>query len=127
MSVCVRASWKTQQLAMLARRRMESRFRVRLSCALCERCDCYHVNVVERSSPLGKRWRTILVLLAHGFSARHIGPLIGLSQRYTENEIAQMMRYFYALNRTNLVAIAISLGIVNPQEFVPPVTEGNHP
>jgi len=66
------------------------------------------------------------VLLAHGFSARHIGPIIGLSQRYTENEIAQMMRYFYALNRTNLVAIAISLGIVNPQEFVPPVTEGSH-
>lgn len=106
---------------------MTRRYRVNATCALCETCDQYHVVAKTKQYPVKETWRNILNLLAQGYDAQSIGRLTVSTTGSVRHQIEKMQAHFYALNTVNLIAISISLGIVSPNDFVPNVTERNHP
>lgn len=113
-------------------RNIRRRFRANSTCELCEKCDHYHVKVKTGQYPVKVQRQQILHCLALGYSAAAIAaelnesirdPRRFMTKRKVEHEITNMMDNFYALNRANLIAIAISLGIVEPNDFTSGVQE----
>jgi hypothetical protein len=137
---CTAAAYSSAPVARSERRRITREYRYRPTVNYCERCDAYHL-CEDSKYPFDPRWKEVLVMLAQGFSStdiaktlrrlppgsRNDGPL--RDKRYTgpmkttsvDTIIRRMMHHFYALSRANLVAITISLGIIDPNKFVPGV------
>lgn len=124
---CNTASYETVAIATAARRKIKRLYRANAVSVLCERCDHYHVRVKLGQFPVKVRWKKIIELIAQGHDRNEIAREIGVSMRSVENQVQYIMNHFYALNRANLVAISISLGIIDPNDFVPTVGEKCRP
>lgn len=75
---------------------------------------------------MSKRFQTILRYMAQGYRDAEIATMMKMSRRTVEWSIFEMTKRFYALSRPNLVAIAIAIGIIDPNEFVPEEAEKKH-
>ena len=124
MAVCSPVVFESRALANRARRRVTREYRTKSVSSLCEVCDKYHftTNVPEFKEVKIK----ILTLIGQGFRDSEIGPIIGLSSKGIHYHVQEMMTRLDAGSRSHLVAISVSLGIINPNEFVPALEEKKH-
>ncbi len=91
--------------------------------AYCDQCDKYHLVISEQR----KDWVELVRLVAQGFTYDEISKMLGnASQKVVKMRLMKIRRHFYALSNPNLVAICISLGIIDPSEFVPKREEPQH-
>ena len=116
---CLAEAFTDPKLPRQAQRRIFKDFRLSAECYYCEECNAYHVRAILPN----KRHRRILELLAEGYRDADIARQVGMTPRTVGWVVGELSKQFYSLNRPNLVAIVIALGIVNPQTFVPSVQE----
>ena len=132
MKRCARATYANRKCAIDAKRSMLRQYRVSaerplsLSVSYCEDCDKYHVIADKSQWPFNERSILILQCIAQGYRDTETSQIVKLTFRTVEFEVGMMMKRFNALSRANLVAIAIALGIINPNEFVPTEDERQH-
>lgn len=89
----------------------------------CGTCDKYHLSLRGQNP----EWMQMVRLAAQGFTQEEIARQIGrASKKAVAVEFVQIRRHFYALSIPNLVAICISLGLIDPTEFVPKLEEPHH-
>jgi DNA-binding CsgD family transcriptional regulator len=81
------------------------------------------VETNRGAHPLPEKYLTVLLLTAQGFTAREIGEQLGLSPRWVQEMIESLKRRFYALSLPHLIAIVITLGIIDTRNFVPQLQE----
>ncbi len=120
---CTVAGYPSAEVAAQARRHIKRLYKAETTCALCETCDRYHVVVKIGQYPVLARWKTVIELVAQGMSSPAIARELGVSMRVVDHLVDRISNHFYALNRAHLVSIAVSLGIVSPNSFVPNVEE----
>lgn len=91
--------------------------------AYCDRCDKYHLVISEQR----KEWIDLVKLVAQGFTYDEIAKMMGNTTRHAlKMQLMSIRRHFYALSNPNLVAICISLGLIDPSEFVPKREDPHH-
>jgi DNA-binding CsgD family transcriptional regulator len=98
----------------------------RVTVYLCPECDYFHIASADERVFPPTHGKEILNLIAQGFTTNEIAQRIDLSRRTVEKYVEMMRKNFYALSAAHLVAIAFSLGIINPNDFVPQVKEKLH-
>jgi DNA-binding CsgD family transcriptional regulator len=67
-----------------------------------------------RFAPLTPREQEVVLLFAHGASAKSVSQILGLSHRTVEAHASSIMRKLGARNRTHAVALAVHGGIGGP-------------
>jgi len=102
-----------------ALRRVANKHRLRCAYYLCSRCDKYHV----RSSMPNPTHQRVIELVSEGYRDREIADLTGMTKYTVQRLVNDFAREVYALNRPHLIAICISLGIINPHSFVQEIGE----
>lgn len=121
---CTRASYPDKRSGAAAKRAITRVYKANTSIYLCGLCDRYHVNVEVGRYPVSESWQELLQCVAQGMTNEEITSRTNYkTKRSIEWAIEEMKHRFYALNRTHLIAIAISLGIVDPSTFVPAIQE----
>lgn len=123
---CTVAHYKDRQSASRVKRKVLRSMNIHTNVSYCSMCDCYHVDATGRKNDFSPTQLEILRYLAEGYTDIEISSLINIQWRGVEASITRMKQRLYALSRTNLVAIAISLGIVDPNDFVPQEKEKMH-
>ena len=68
----------------------------------------------------------VLRLCAMGFSAETIAGMTGYTVFTIYRTLADLRQLLGALNLPHLIAIAISLGYLDPKDFIPPVADKDH-
>jgi len=109
-----------------AHRTVRKTYQLPSSVRYCESCDRYHVVVEPDRWWNRTRWRDILQYIAQGYRDPEIAPLVKMSAKGVECAVLEITKRLNAMSRPNLVAIAICLGILDPNEFVPAVDEKAH-
>ncbi len=121
-TTCTRASYPDKRSGAAAKRAITRVYKANTSVYHCDDCDRYHINVEVGRYPVSESWQELLQYLAQGMTNDEILERTHYkTKRSLEWAIDEMMHRLYALNRTHLIAIAISLGIVDPNTFVPPL------
>lgn len=120
---CTVPPYQNETAGRAASRAIRRTYKANTNLYLCEHCDTYHVAVEIGRYPVSESWQRVLECLAQGMTREETGTETGLGPRGVDWAIEEMRKRFYALNRPNLVAIAIALGIVDPNKFVPSVKE----
>jgi DNA-binding NarL/FixJ family response regulator len=67
-----------------------------------------------RFAPLTPREQEVVLLFAHGASAKSVSQILGLSHRTVESHASTIIRKLGARNRTHAVALAVHAGIGGP-------------
>jgi DNA-binding NarL/FixJ family response regulator len=67
-----------------------------------------------RFAPLTPREQQVVLLFAHGASAKSVSQILGLSHRTVESHASAIIRKLGARNRTHAVALAVHAGIGGP-------------
>lgn len=131
MTRCTRASYDDKAAATTARRKLLRKFGDSaqrapvLAVLYCEDCDRYHI-VADKAKYFNERAIRILQYMAQGFRDAEIANIMDLTVDKIDWSVRSMLKRFNALSRTHLMAIAISLGLVNPNDFVPEHDERQH-
>lgn len=121
---CSSAKFEERTAAIDAKRKLLRVHRLWASVKHCESCDKYHL-VAEMPRPeVSKKWTLVLQCLAQGYRDSETSRIVLMTPRSVERSIAEMIKRFSALSRPHLVAIAIALGMIDPNDFVP--QEGEH-
>lgn len=132
MTRCTRAAYADKSLASNARRKLLRQFRdssqkaPTLSVTYCERCDRYHIIADKTKYPFTQTTVRILECVSQGYRDSETAGIVEMTQDTVEWHIRSMMKRFNALSRPHLVAISISLGLINPNDFVPEQDEKLH-
>lgn len=122
---CASATWDDRAGATAAKRNIKRTYFINTDVYLCETCDHYHVKQSGGRHPVSDKWQLVLQCLAQGMTLKEISEQVGLTPRSVYWTLNELRDRFYALNRPHLVAISISLGIVNPNIFIPSLEERN--
>jgi DNA-binding CsgD family transcriptional regulator len=118
-------SFPTKPEARSRHKTLAERISIFTSVVHCETCDQYHILVTDDS--LGDREYEVLRMLARGFLRDEIAKEIGWTPWQVNNFQKALYQRLYVFTRPHLVAIAISLGMLDPADFIPALTERNHP
>ena len=121
--ICTAATFPSQAIAKRTRDALERRKFPPVQIYLCGKCDCFHFR---GSSPDLRIWKTmgkVLRLTAMGFNADTIVEMTGYTKFSVYSVLAQLRQWFGALNLPHLIATAIALGYLEPNEFIPPVMD----
>lgn len=125
---CTAAAFTDKDEAKLARRTAQRYWRgFRATIYPCEVCDCFHFRGTMSQFSLRPKATEILKLIAQGFTKNEIAAIVGMNNRTVETYYDTLRQSFEALSLPHLIAIAIWLGVLDPKEFIPPLTERNHP
>src|SRR5579875_682640 len=121
---CTRLSYKTADEAHQQKRKLELWLRLRCRVVYCERHDEYHVTYGATNSYdlIDAKHQQVLRLLAMGLRDYEIAEEMQITAKQVEHAIARLCRRFNALSRTNLVAIAVFLGIIDVAPFIEKIT-----
>ena len=115
-----------ESVARVTCRATERLMRLRCAIMFCEACDGYHVvydNSRHRNERIDETHLRILEMLAMGMRDYDIGVDLNLTRKQVSRAVARLMVTLNAFNRPNLIAICITLGIINPSAFVPALKE----
>lgn len=119
------AAYPDRREANSVKRNLQRRYKLSVSIYLCETCDKFHLTKSGRAN-IAERPMKVLRMLAQGFQREEIAQDTGIPANSVHWYTKELIHHFSALNTAHLVAISISLGILNPNEFVPALTERNH-
>ena len=132
MTRCTRAAYGDKPAAISARRKLLRQFRdasqkaPTLAVAYCEQCDRYHIIADRTRYPFNAQTIRILECVAQGYRDTETADIVSMTKDTVEWHVRSMMKRFAALSRPHLVAISISLGLINPNDFVPEQDERIH-
>lgn len=121
--ICTASAFADEPTARRTSSALERRRFPPVQVYLCEHCDNYHFR---GSSPDLRIWKTmgrVLRLCAMGFDRETIAEMTGYTLGTVRNTQFELRRLFGALNLPHLIAIAIALGYLNPNDFIPPVVD----
>lgn len=93
----------------------------------CEKCDKYHLRADAKRMQIPKKALSAIHYLALGYSVPEIAKMTGTCAATLRWNIAELKYAFNALSAVHLVAILISLGQLDPNEYVPELTERCQP
>ena len=120
---CTAAAFADASSAERTRRELAKRKFPPVQIYLCGTCDRFHFR---GATPDMRIWKTdgrILRLCAMGFNTETIVEMTGYTKFTVHRRLYVLRQYFGALNLPHLVSIAISLGYLDPTEFIPPVVD----
>lgn len=113
----------TNEEAKTARAYVKRTWKLPVCVTHCERCDGYHLRANAKSLGLGPVRKKIANLFAQGFTTREIAAEMNLTSRGVEWHMDGLRSQLSAMNITHLTMILVSLGLIDPHEFVPPIKE----
>lgn len=119
------ASYPQRAEANDVKRKLMRRYKLSVSVYLCETCDHFHLMKSTRVN-IAERPMIVLKMLAQGFQREEIARETGISANSVKWYTCELIHQFSALNTAHLVATVIALGILNPNDFVPALTERDH-
>lgn len=120
------AAYDTPAEAKKMKQNLLRRHHLPVTVYLCTTCDKYHLHANASRIRIPKKQLEQLRLLALGHSTREISQIISEPWKTVRWRSDELLRHFSAINVANLVATAIALGVLNPKEFVPELTERKH-
>jgi DNA-binding CsgD family transcriptional regulator len=125
---CNAATFPTRAEAARHRRALIRTRGVFVAVVHCEECDAFHFSNEEaqRYPFNSRRSLDVLRCLAQGFRDAETSEIVGYTPRTVEDVIARWSKRLGAQSRPHLVAIAIALGFLNPNDFVPAERERLH-
>jgi DNA-binding CsgD family transcriptional regulator len=121
--ICTAASFPDLAAANRVRNGMIKRKFPSVQVYLCGKCDALHFRGSEPNLRIHREAGRVLRLCAMGFNAYTIAEMTGYTYRTVQQTQYDLRQWFGALNIPHLVSIAIAIGYLNPNEFVPPVLE----
>ena len=124
--ICTQASFEDKEMANDARRELKRTNNLAVKVRYCELCDCYHFDLNLARQKMPKRAIEVLRLKGQGFNRREISKDLNISTFMVNHYETVLFRLFNANSSNHLIAIAIAVGALSPNDFVPEVTERNH-
>lgn len=115
----------TKKQAEASRRAVQTVLRLRSRVSFCDDCDAFHVLFSDDYALLDELHSAVLTKIAMGLRDPEISADLGISLKQVEHAVGRLMSRLNAISRTNLVAIAIALGIINPNAFIALTKEGH--
>lgn len=116
---CRSASYATLEEADRASRKLLKELFVTSVSVRCDRCDRFHLSTQNIEKEIPDKGLIILQCLAQGYTDIETGQIVNLRARLVEGKVTDMKKRFNALSRSNLVAITIALGIIDPVACLP--------
>ncbi len=97
------------------RARLSSQIDTRIE--YCSECEAWHLrNNDRRVDELNQR---LLVLTALGLRAKEISEDVGISEDQVKHRMRDLQRVFKAISRSNLIATAIWLRVIDLEPLMP--------
>jgi DNA-binding CsgD family transcriptional regulator len=124
--ICTAATFTAESDAEHTRRELAKRKFPPVQVYLCEKCDHFHFRGTSPDLRIWKTMGKVLRLCAMGFTADTIVEMTGYTRFTVYDALRQIRQEFGALNLPHVVAIAIALGYLEPNEFIPPVADKEH-
>lgn len=121
--ICTAAAFPDEASAKRVRSALERRKYAPVRVYLCDKCDGYHFRGTAPDLRLPKKLGRILHLAALGFDAKTTAEMTGNSFYSVVRQRSYLCQWFGALNIPHLVATAIALGYLQPNDFIPPVVD----
>lgn len=126
MSTCVAVRYDTPEAAKAARKQYLRDYHLATNVYMCNNCESFHVVGNKSRIRLPKKAWEVLRLVAMGYSLTEISKNTGLNWYTARWYVEELRAVFDALNSAHLVCIAMRLGVLDPNEFVPPLVERTH-
>jgi DNA-binding CsgD family transcriptional regulator len=118
--ICSSATFDTKDEVNAVRRSLRAKEHLFVAATFCETCDAYHIGPDRESRPpLSPRRLEIMNLVAAGYTADEIAATLGTTRAAVQVHVKLAKKRFYANSAAHLVAVLISLGIIDPTPFVP--------
>jgi DNA-binding CsgD family transcriptional regulator len=105
------------------RKSLSRHWRFPVSVYQCEACDQYHLRANTKNLKISASGLKVLQYTAQGYTAREIESNFGITAMTTNWWIKKLKEAFGANSAPHLVAIVISLSVLDPRTFVPTLTE----
>lgn len=123
MMACTSATFESKFQAIGIKRKILRDSHMATTVYLCESCDKFHLKANKKHLHITKSAFDVLRHVALGYFHPEIARITGLRPRTVQWYIEELRRTFSASSSAHLVAIAISLGVIDPREFVPSLEE----
>jgi DNA-binding NarL/FixJ family response regulator len=123
--ICAAATFEDRKDAAKVRNRLRENFRLLSTTRYCENCFCYHLNVSPRECG-SKEQQRIIELVARGYTDADIALELNVNRRRVSDTVKKLIARWYLRNRVQLALFAIVMGIVDPNDYLPPITEAKH-
>lgn len=88
----------------------------------CKECGGFHIIP---SHPLDKTDVEILHKIAQGLQSREIAQDLGVTKKFVDRRVDALVYRFDCLNRSNLVATAMALGVIDVTSFIQGARNGS--
>lgn len=124
--ICTAAAFPDQTSARQTQQALCRRKFPPVQVYLCGRCDKFHFRGSDPDLRIWKTFGRVLRLCAMGFNYRVIAEMTGYTPYSVKRVLFDLRQYFGALNLPHLVMTATALGYLDPNEFIPPVSEERH-
>lgn len=119
------ATYDTQAMAFKVSKKVQRDWHFYTNVRYCEACDAYHVVYDNSRMKVSKLSLEILKMYGQGFQVPEIARYLEIKQTTVEWSARRLRKIFNAMNTNHLISIAIAVGALSPQDFVPPITEGD--
>ena len=120
---CTLAAYVDRPTALSIRHQLRKRSHLSVSVFQCELCDKYHLKANATKLRVSKSALKAAKLVALGYRYPEISAMMGTSEGTIAWYMSELKGPFGALSIPHLIAIMISLGVLNPKEFVPALEE----
>jgi DNA-binding CsgD family transcriptional regulator len=120
---CTAAIYADRPQAKDAQHRVSRMYHFATNVRYCESCDGYHLLFDKARVKLPGKSLQILRLMGGGYSRAEIAGILGISVTTVAWYIRRLIQTFNALSSNHLIAIAIAVGALSPNDFVPEVLE----
>ena len=121
--ICTAATFVDKATAVRTKDALQRRKFPPVEVYLCGACDKYHFRGTTPNLRIWKTMERVLRLCAMGFNFDTIVDMTGYTRPTVRQCLYDLRQAFGALNLPHLVAIATTIGYLNPNEFIPPVVD----
>lgn len=123
---CPLATYDSPDTARAVRRASARHWNFPISVFQCEKCDDYHLRVNTSKVRVPKQAFNVLKKIALGYTAIEIASDLAISVTTTRWYVRMLIDAFGAMSSSHLVFICTALGVLDPRDSVPSLTERCH-
>lgn len=120
---CTAAFYRDRPTARDAQHRITRTLHFSTSLRFCEECNGFHLNANIGRMNLPKRSLEVLSMVGQGFTMREISKYMGISFESVKWHLKALRSAFGANSSSHLIAIAIAVKALLPNNFVPGIVE----